>query len=277
MNKTFRNFSLILCAIIILVAITLLGVDRLVVKAYDGIAALTEKQLYNETNTYNVTEGLFNTSGNIITEVDGNRINNTTQYNVSYNLGQKNDNKVTESAQITVLTHGLGSNAGTWSNNYSKTNNSSAFAYDGQSLISRISEQVGGAKIYWAKMSGYKSFNLYDITAQKSTGTTYTPTNVVNQINDISKHIVIVFDLNKSVESNNNVYYQFNYMLSKIIYDVKVANGGILPKVNLIGHSRGGITNLQYALDHPDLVSTLVSLARRISVLRQQDFLAKLL
>ena len=49
-------------------------------------------------------------------------------------------------------------------------------------------------------------------------------------------------------------------MLSKIVYDVKELNGGILPKVNLIGHSRGGLTNLQYALDHPDLVDSLISI-----------------
>ena len=49
-------------------------------------------------------------------------------------------------------------------------------------------------------------------------------------------------------------------MLSKIVYDVKFLNGGELPKINLIGHSRGGLTNLQYALDHPDLVAGLYSM-----------------
>lgn len=47
-------------------------------------------------------------------------------------------------------------------------------------------------------------------------------------------------------------------MLSKIVYDVKTVTG-FLPKINLIGHSRGGITNLQYALDHPDMVASLIS------------------
>ncbi|MCX4363971.1 MAG: alpha/beta hydrolase, partial [Clostridia bacterium] len=58
----------------------------------------------------------------------------------------------------------------------------------------------------------------------------------------------------------DNIYYQFNYMMSKVAYDLKGLNGGILPKFNLVGHSRGGTTNLQYALDHPDMVDSLVSL-----------------
>lgn len=242
----------------------ILGLNVKSVFAFNGIPNnLTEQELYNETNTYNVSVTTSTT--------DSDRINNTTQYSVTYNMSQKNSNQVMNTTQITVLTHGLGSKASIWSNNYSKTNNSTNFAYDGESLISKISEKVGDVKIYWAKMTGYDSFDLYDISNQKTQGAVYTTANLVDRINDISKHIIVVFEAYKyydtnlsykdtSLDSNNNIYYQFNYMLSKIIYDVKIANGGILPKVNLIGHSRGGLSNLQYALDHPDLVSTLVSL-----------------
>ena len=59
---------------------------------------------------------------------------------------------------------------------------------------------------------------------------------------------------------NYKVYEEFNYMLSKILYDVKELNTGILPKINLIGHSRGGLINLMYALDHPKLVKSIFSL-----------------
>ena len=43
------------------------------------------------------------------------------------------------------------------------------------------------------------------------------------------------------------------------MYQVKVANGGVLPKLNLIGHSRGGLTNMQYALDHPQMIDSMYS------------------
>lgn len=48
-------------------------------------------------------------------------------------------------------------------------------------------------------------------------------------------------------------------MMSEVVLQVKNLNNGILPRINLIGHSRGGITNMQYALDHPDMVASLYS------------------
>ena len=177
-------------------------------------------------------------------------------------MNQKNSNQVMNVTQITVLTPGLGSNAGTWSNHFSKENKEALFAYDSDSIISKISEKVGGANIYWARMTKYTQFNLYNITNEKSTTENFDINSLplIYNITDVSKHIIIIFDSLESYGSNNNLYYQLNYVLSKIIYDVKIANGGKLPKINLIGHSRGGLTNLQYALDHPDLVSTLISL-----------------
>ena len=134
----------------------ILGLNVKSVFAFNGIPNnLTEQELYNETNTYNVSVTTSTT--------DSDRINNTTQYSVTYNMSQKNSNQVMNTTQITVLTHGLGSKASIWSNNYSKTNNSTNFAYDGESLISKISEKVGDVKIYWAKMTGYDSFDLYNI------------------------------------------------------------------------------------------------------------------
>lgn len=74
-----------------------------------------------------------------------------------------------------VLTHGLGGKASHWSNDFSKNSNSENFAYDRDSLISKISDKVGGAYIYWGMMSGYNSFDLYDISNQ-TTRAEYIPT-----------------------------------------------------------------------------------------------------
>lgn len=102
---------------------------------------------------------------------------------------------------------------------------------------------------------------MLDITNCKSTTNSYYSIGTsVSSITDISKHIVVVFETPGSDESNDNVYYQFNYVISRIVYDVKILNEKKLPKLNLIGHSRGGLTNMQYALDHPDLVASLVSI-----------------
>ncbi|MBQ3596379.1 MAG: alpha/beta fold hydrolase [Clostridia bacterium] len=268
MTKRIKTYTFLLLVLAFCSAL-FVGLNSFQAKAFTGSEQIRENVLYNQTNTYDVKtkEGekeLFDSSGNLKNSTSGNY--RKVQYVINYDLTEKNEkaNNVMEYAQITVLTHGLGSSAMTWSNNFSESNTSDdtvKFAYDSQSLITKISERVGGACVYWAKITNYRSFRLINITNQTTEGSIYNEnSNVVDSITDISKHIIVVFDTELPNDSNNNVYYQFNYMLSKIIYDVSICNGGKLPKVNLVGHSRGGITNLQYALDHPDLVSTMVSL-----------------
>lgn len=226
--------------------------------AYDGYIEpdMSTQELFSQTNTFDCTS--------VVPKTD------TTDYHVTYDLNNRKENvSVMDTTQITVLTHGLASNASVWSNQYAADNTSVAFSFDPDSLIWKISEAAGGANVYWAHMDGYENFTLYDLVNPME-GYTKVPEiykigdelnlKEVNRITDISKHIIVIFESTHAKESNDNVYYEFNYMLSRIIYDVKYLNGGILPKVNLIGLSRGGLTNLQYALDHPDLVSSLISL-----------------
>ncbi len=240
-------------------------------------SGLSEKELYNATNTYNVNESCFESDGKFHVVTENDRITETKQYHIGYDMSTKNGNQVMSTPQVTVLTHGLGGSARHWSNNFSESNYKDEedengnkiehvkFAYDEQSLISRIDEEVDGANIYWATVlkkdeySDYE-FHIYDITNQKTQNQVHTQDVKIQHITDATKHIVVVFEAYYPDGSNDNIYYQFNYMMSKIAYDLKGLNGGILPKFNLVGHSRGGITNLQYALDHPDMVASLVSL-----------------
>ena len=105
------------------------------------------------------------------------------------------------------------------------------------------------------------SFKLYDLNnPQNTSGNKYTKTQTITKITDISKHIIIVFESSIPAGYNYQVYEEFNYMLSKIVYDVKLLNGGYLPKINLIGHSRGGLTNLEYVLDHPLMIGSVFSI-----------------
>lgn len=277
-----KKYRLIKCLIVVLVISFCFFIEEegKKVHAFDGFSKeFTEERIYNETNTYKVETSLFH-EGIFQCTYNENRPvkekgNNRNQYQIKYDMTNRQDVRVMDRAQITVLTPGLGSDPGTWSNHYSRINNSVSdtdFAFDKNSLITKISEKAGGANIYWARMRAtsntqnneitYRDFDLYNISQAQSSDEKYLLRNLskIETLADVSKHIIVAVEFFDYYESNDNIYYQFNYMLSKIIYDVKIANGGILPKVNLIGHSRGGITNLQYALDHPDLVSTLVSL-----------------
>lgn len=83
---------------------------------------------------------------------------------------------------------------------------------------------------------------------------------VVTELTDTSEHIIILFDPITNTGTNLRVYEELNYVLDKIVYDVRVNNGGVLPRVNLVSHSRGSTTVLQYALDHPWLVDSLVTI-----------------
>lgn len=126
----------IICATVCLYTFGVLGVN-----AYSGITELTEKDLYNATNTYDVNNSSFNEDEEFLFSTEPER-REEKQYHLRYNMTQKNanDGKVMESAQITVLTHGLGSDAGTWSNHYSASNQNDSFAYDPDPLINRVYE-----------------------------------------------------------------------------------------------------------------------------------------
>lgn len=115
--------------------------------------------------------------------------------------------------------------------------------------------------------------NLYDCNTKKGNEYEYkTKDNEDNPnhnllISDVSKHIIIVFesiepktvDEKTIAQSNDYVYAQLEYILDSLSYQYCQLTGE-LPTYNLIGHSRGGITNLQYALAHPNNVASLYSM-----------------
>ena len=228
-------------------------------------STLSEKELYEATNTY-----AYNGANPYDIRTEEGRLYE--YFNVSGNPASV---AISDTPQITVLTHGLGGSAAHWSNQSGTLAWSDDiafdFAYSPNSLISKIDEQLlgGEALIYWAKMTGHNEFSLVDLKnhENKNANGTYKnddlsqPTIKTVKLSDVSKHIIIIFEATSAGANgyNNETYEEFNYMLSKIVYDVKYLSGK-LPKINLIGHSRGGITNLQYALDHPDLVAGVFSM-----------------
>lgn len=153
--------------------------------------------------------------------------------------------------QITVLTHGLGGSAKHWT---SLDGSGEVFAQDYDSLVEKLSAKAGGAYIYRAETTSTDgnnpSYSFYENYGDTET-----------LINNVSKHIIIIFDSASSGKSNEVVYNEFKNMLNDAIGSVKYLNTGRKnPKVNLIGHSRGGITNLQYALEFPENVHSMISL-----------------
>lgn len=195
--------------------------------------------------------------------------------------------------QITVLTHGLAdfNGASHWSNTCPTTFNESTlqgqkdvyhFAYDADSLIGQIDKKVGGADIYWAKFENDSTYKLYNIGGEnvQKYGNDYyesykNGTLPLGAITDCYRHKIIVFEASNGIATNEAVYAEFEKMLNNAVAQIKAFNPGHKsPKVNLIGHSRGGLTNLQYALDHPQTVASTVSMGTPYFGLAVPEFMA---
>lgn len=204
--------------------------------------SIESKELYDATNTYN-----YNTP--------------YAANSARYNMNVKNNNKVDESSPLlTIFTHGLNGKASHWSNIKGE------FAYTYDSLFSRLS-RIADSNVYYAKLNDLNTLEIYNLTNEIDRGNKskenfkFQKLQTISNITDIAKHSIIIFEANTktSKSTNDKVYSEFNYAISKIVYDIKTVNNNKLPKMNLIGHSRGGITNMQYALDHPDLVDSIYS------------------
>lgn len=151
---------------------------------------------------------------------------------------------------ITVLMHGLGGDAGDWSNSFNGTKGSGdSFAYDSDSIIEKMRNTSSfEIKLYKAVTFDANSFTLYSEYSD----------NVVSNITDFSSHTIIIVQTSTWIEMEK-IYERLHYVIDKISYDYYIVNGS-LPRINLIGHSLGGLLNMQYAIEHPKNVAALVSL-----------------
>lgn len=276
MKKVFKVKAAViaLLSVAIVICLTLFGItvaqadaqSEVYTSEFKGLSEnLSEEELYSATNTYNYADGKF-----------------------QVNSSGKNEEKVTPASQIYVLTHGFGGAANHWSNGEGNT-----FCYKSESLISLMADSIKAktgkdAKILWNYYVKVTENNVeknlltfMDISAvneqAKANGTLKegmvyknadneaadgVPLKTLERLSEeyAESPLIIVYSSAVASGKNDDIYTEFNHMLSKIVYDVKSLNGGELPQVNLIGHSRGGITNMQYTLDHPDLVQNLISL-----------------
>lgn len=161
----------------------------------------------------------------------------------------------TDTPGITIFTHGLGGSAGHWSNNFNGTKGSGdSFAYDSNSIIEKMrSSSDSEIDLYRAKTNSSSNFTLY---SEYHTDDTH----IITTISEFSNHTIVVMDIpNTKSNSMEELYEQLHYVVDKISYDYYILNN-CLPRINLVGHSMGGLLNMQYAIEHPKNVAALVSL-----------------
>ena len=219
--------------IVVALAVILFKNKSVIINASSNNFNINSSQLYSSTNTYNYNT---NINDSIRPGIENNRL---------YIMNSKNDRNgnvvSTEEPLITVLTNGLGGDASHWSNIGADNN---LFGYTPDSIITKLFKR-GNSNIYIAKVTN-NTFELYDITKQYSDALLSNKTdleeikfdekNQISSITDISKHSIVIFQSDGSTTNleNYKVYKEFNYAISRVVYDVKLANNNVLPRINLI-------------------------------------------
>ena len=183
-------------------------------------------------------------------------------------------------APITILAHGLGGKAYDWSNNFSgfdfPSKGALSLCYDPNSLIEKIrtsldSDHPENIKLYliddiqyknetlpngkyeinYCDDSIYNDGGIYDVNYKLSSSLTSF---------DYSKPIIIDLEYYATKDRTiPDVYSDFKNILDWIVKDYKKAKS-TEPKLNLIGHSLGGLMNMYYSIDNPNRIEKLISI-----------------
>jgi hypothetical protein len=179
---------------------------------------------------------------------------------------------------LTVLTHGQGADATTWANDlvvsngtFSRKHNGTeeVLVFDSNSMIESLRRASGGGNVFWAKVSGAnnsgdKYFSLMrcviPTNAQELDTYIYEPVPFLTY-SDTQTHNIVIFDSTDAAKSDSHeiVYAELDLVIDSLLYDYKVLTETV-PTINLIAHSRGGITNVMYASRHPYNVESLFSM-----------------
>lgn len=249
MKKTQKRTGIIALVLLCLFALSI-AIISLYSTGITFASAVTDgDNIYSAANTYNAS---VETRNEII---DG--ISYEYEF-ATYNLkARSNGAKVSNDLpQVTFITHGLSGNAGHWSNNGSTGD----FCYMENSVIEFL-KQKAECNVYVAQFYNGMQYNLYKLPETNYVKAQYAAYKV-EKIIDNTRHSIVVFEAYSPNGTNDFIYAQFDKMASTVVSQLaELDSKHELPRVNLIGHSRGGITNMQYALDHPDLVDSIYSIA----------------
>ncbi len=195
--------------------------------------------------------------------------------NTDYHEATKLPGYSDDAPSITFMIAGQGGDASYWSNDGARN-----FTYDETSMI-EVLRSYSGANVYWAnpnmpdtptyqdgeftlklinKDLGYQDPLVPElddkgnqVVIEEKPQFVPDPKNYITRITDVTKHAIVVFEPHADDVNNLHrvVYEQMHTVIDMISYDYLVLTGRI-PKVNLIGHSRGGLINMMYAAGYAE-------------------------
>lgn len=164
---------------------------------------------------------------------------------------------VDDSPSITILVHGQGGASSHFSNDgFGK------FVYEPDSMGDILSKSLAySVKLYLAEFdvstADKNDFFLYDLNenlnnpyADGVENFSYS-SKKIKRMENTSQHSIIYFESSMPDDIHKEVYEELHTLIDKVSYDYLVLTGRI-PKVNLISHSRGGLTSMMYATGYRD-------------------------
>ena len=282
MAKRIKTYLVLLLMILCTITTSLYFVGEKKVKADTNSDVAQIRQVFEEGNTGYTCLPTIN-------EIDDNYLKKQNKVNFSVGSTVKGKDNVTSDAKATVFMHGYGACAGAWSNNvYANGEINVDFSgntildYREGNLIEQVKSAFGSnARLYRIEVKSITNTSINNLNEninsyildEKYSDIEGSKSEIDELTLDSTKHNIFIFDYveDMSSESNENTYFFYNYAMSIIAKklsstktvtdaDNNTSTVRILPKFNLIGHSRGGIINLMYALDHPFMVKNLISI-----------------
>ena len=178
---------------------------------------------------------------------------------------------INESTTITVLTHGLYGDKNYW---FPKTSSGTTDYFSNESLAYKIisNQQYDLSNIpilvfepVVDEQNKQQDVNIYQLQRQTN-GNYIFQTFEFNSSNKFlfNKHVVLIYQdserINKGQITNSEAASYFCDSLDSVLSKISVFYQGNLPKINLIGHSRGGILNLYYAFKRQKMVDNFITI-----------------
>lgn len=176
----------------------------------------------------------------------------------------------TSNATITVLTHGMAGTSEDW---LTKIDNSydDDFSYilpfsinNSLNYTGYQEDNVLKTNIFRFNYDSSSNSTILDRLIKDSNGNYKFNENETINEQDIQTHIILIYNgelgSSSNIVTNDECYNLFEESLNTILSGISLLQEDTLPKINLIGHSRGGLVNLQYAINHKEIINNLISL-----------------
>lgn len=176
--------------------------------------------------------------------------------------------------KITVLTHGMLGDSNYW---FTKDDNNKLYLGEEclpYKIISNFEYYKSNVPIILFEPilseSTITDVNFSQIILDENNYISMTPlqfNNTTKIVNLFKKHLVLIYDVNNDYleienngASNEQIASYFRKSLNYFLSIYSIYNNNLLPRINLIGHSRGGITNLHYASKFEQIIDNLISI-----------------